>query len=210
MIRKTAVLIAGVLLLSGCSSHSKYAQRLRSSDVSERRSAAQELRGIGRNDKLVPALLEACRDPDSSVRSFAFLALANQNPTIPGVPEAILLALDDTVLDVRRSAVSSLGAFNPFPNVCFPAMIKLLVDKDHLIRSMASGTFIDLGKISVPILTRALKDKNPEMRMAVADIMGSIGADAKAALISLRRLAENDDDLRVREVAQRAVDRIEE
>jgi HEAT repeat protein len=61
---------------------------------------------------------------------------------------------------------------------------------------------------AVPILVRSLGNRAPEDRQTAARRLGSIGLDAEAALIDLRRAIEDKEEI-VRDAASAAVRRIE-
>ena len=199
--------------LLGCASNNKkfsdHAARLESSNVSERRAAAQELRLAPRDEKVVPLVLKACRDNDADVRMHGFFALGKMDPGIEGVVPVAFEGLADTVIDVRRAAVSALSEFNPFPNVLFPPLAKLLVDEDEIIRKLVFTTFADLQGAGVGSLIRYMGDKNADLRLAVITALGTVGPQAKNALVRLKKAAEEDEDERVKEAAQKAIKRIE-
>jgi len=209
------IILAAVVCISliGCASNNKqlmaHSQRLESSNVNERRAAAQELRIAPRDEKVVPLILKACRDEDADVRMFGFFALGRMDPAIEGVVPVLFDGLRDTVLDVRRAVVSALSELNPFPNVLFPQMTRLLIDEDERIRKLVLTAFADMQGAGIGSLIRSLSDKNPELRIAAITALETIGPTAKNALIRLRKVAEEDEDEEVKEAAKKAIARIE-
>jgi len=209
------IVVAAVVCIAvlGCASNAKkfseHGQRLESSNVSERRAAAQELRLAPRDEKIVPLILRACRDEDPDVRMHGFFALGKMDPGVEGVVPVLFDGLRDTVIDVRRAVVSALSELNPFPNVLFPPMTKLLVDEDEKIRKLVLTTFADMQGAGIGSLIRHLSDKNADLRLAAVTALETIGPLAKNSLPRLRKLAEEDEDERVKEAAQKAIERIE-
>ncbi|MDR0307652.1 MAG: HEAT repeat domain-containing protein [Chitinispirillales bacterium] len=212
MIRTALTAAVCIIVMAGCSSSKKYVQyeqRLGSPDVSERRATAQELRGAQRDDKLVPSILQACRDEDPDVRMHGFFALGKMNPVVEGVIPAVFEGLRDSVTDVRRAAVSALSEFNPFPNVCLPPLTKLLADPDDAVRKLVQAAFADLQGVGVGSLIRFADDKNADLRLAIITMLGTIGPPAKSALIKLNKISGEDEDEQVREMAQWAAKQID-
>jgi len=201
---------AALAALSGCGpSHKVYAQRMNSTSVAERRAAAKELRVAKRDPKLVPVILQACRDSDPDVRMYAFFALGRVNPHEEGVVVTLIAGTTDTSVDVRRAVAASMGELNPFPSACIPYMVKMLTDKDAKVRNMVVNAFSDLEGQGVGTLLRHIDSKDVEQRLAIVNVLGLIGTPAKSALTRLKRMSTDDDDLRVREAAARAVKLVE-
>jgi HEAT repeat protein len=182
---------------------------MNSGSVQERRSAARDLRGQPRSSKLVPYILQACRDSDADVRMYGFYALGKVDPRDGDVISAILDGVADTVVDVRRALASSLGTLSPFPNTCIPHMVKMLTDPDDKVRKLIFTALSDLQGAGVGSLMRNIDVKDEELRLAVIGVLAQIGPDAKAALPRLKQIAQEDEDLRFREAAGRAVKYIE-
>jgi HEAT repeat protein len=207
-----AALALALLTAPGCGpSHKELALRMGSGDASVRRSAAKELRGQRRNAKLVPIILQACRDEDVDVRMFGFYAMANVNAREEGVVQVLIAGMADTSVEVRRAVTASLGSLDPFPNTCVPYMVKLLLDPDDKVRGLAVSALADLQGGAVGSLMRGLGGKDAKMRLAVIGVLGQIGSPAgKPALPMLKRLAQDDEDVKIREAAERAVKYIEQ
>ena len=204
-----AVCLGTAALFECGPSHKVYAQRINSTSVTERRAVAKDLRGAKRDAKLVPVILQACQDPDADVRMYAYFAIGKADPREEGVVAAVLAGMADTVVDVRRAVAASLGELSPFPNNLIPPMVKMLVDPDERTRTMIINAFTDLEGAGVGSLLRHLDSKDTKLRLAIVNVLGMIGPPAKNTLTRLRRMSKEDDDLRVREAAERAVNHIE-
>jgi len=208
MIRKitiTAVCVA-LAVLCGCApSYKVYAKRMNSSSVEERRAAAKELRAVPKDKKYDPVILRACRDRDADVRMYGYFAIKKIDAREEGVIDALFDGIRDTVVDVRRAVASSLGEINPFPNTLLPAMVKLLTDPDEQIRKMMISAFSNLQGIGVPALMRHIETKDEELRLAIVNVLGQIGPAAKGGLARLKKMSTEDEDLRIRESAERAI-----
>jgi HEAT repeat protein len=199
-----------LVVLSGCGpSYKVYAQRINSTSVAERRAVAKELRGAKRDAKLVPVILQACQDQDADVRMYAYFAIGKADPREEGVVAAVLAGMADTVVDVRRAVAASLGELSPFPNNLLPPMVKMLIDPDERTRTLIINAFTDLEGAGVGSLLRHLDTKDVNLRLAVVNVLGMVGSPAKNALARLKSMSKEDDDLRIREAAERAVGRIE-
>jgi HEAT repeat protein len=207
-----SVAVIALTLLSGCGpSHKEFALRMNSGDVSVRRSAAKELRGQSRKAALVPVILQACRDEDADVRMYGFYAIGRVDAREEGVVAALIDGMADTSVEVRRAVTASLGSLDPFPNTCVPYMVKLLLDPDDKVRSLTASALADLQGGAVGSLIRALGGKDDKMRLAVIGVLAQIGSPAgKPALSMLKQIAQNDEDTKIREAAQRAVKYIED
>jgi HEAT repeat protein len=113
---KRILCITLIIALSGCTktppkmAGSKWAEALHSPDVRTRKHAAFTLGNIGPSDPAVlPALLEALKDADPTVRCEAILALLKYGP---GAQEAIPLLTEVQAKDrdarVRAYAAQAL------------------------------------------------------------------------------------------------------
>lgn len=83
----------------------------------------------------VPALFEALKDTDASLRYWAALALGE----IDAVAIPVLIkALSDTDFCVRWGAASALGQFGPVAKDAVPALVERLNDSHEYVRRRAS------------------------------------------------------------------------
>jgi len=197
--------------LSGCGPSPKiFAERMNSADASTRRGAAKDLRGKKRiKGRLVPVLLQACRDPDVDVRVYGYYAVGRADPYEEGVVSAILDGMVDTSVEVRRAVASSLGMIDPFPSTCLPHLVKLLIDPDEKVRKLAFAAVADREKDAMGSLMRSIDSKDDKLRLAVINVMAQIGGPAKSALPKLRQIAREDENKELRDAAERAVKFIE-
>jgi HEAT repeat protein len=206
-----AAVIAAVLSAAGCGPSPKlFAQRMNSGDAAVRRAAAKELRVQPKHKaKLVPVILQACRDPDLDVRVYGYYAIGLADPREEGVVGAILEGMADTSAEVRRAVASSLGVLDPFPNTCVPYMVKLLVDPDERTRKLVFSALADLESGSIGSLIRNIDAKDDTLRLAVIGVLAQIGEPAKSALPRLRQIAREDGNDEIRAAAEKAVKFIE-
>jgi HEAT repeat protein len=215
MIKKISIAVLFLTLAVGYAhaglNYKKLAQQLESGDVAVRQEAAKQLRGAKKNKKLDPVILQACRDKDEDVRIYGYFAIGKIDTRHD--PEAVVQVLIDGLADpsvhVRRATVSSMGYINPFPNSCLPYMVRLLVDPDETTRNMIKTVFADIQGLGTGALMRQIDSKDADLRLAIVNTLGAMGPQAKSTLPRLRKIAGEDEDLRVKEAAERAIKSIE-
>ncbi|MGB6688443.1 MAG: HEAT repeat domain-containing protein [Terracidiphilus sp.] len=72
--------------------------------------------------KAIPALIEALKDTDPTVRSYAALALGNIPRDMRAAVPALIDALQDKDRSVRENAIQSLGSIAQIPEMAVPAL----------------------------------------------------------------------------------------
>jgi len=169
--------------------------------------ATSALRQIGK--LAVPALTEALKDQDDSVREYVASVLGKiRDPT--AIP-ALLEVLTDENDQVREAAVSALGDIGD--PTAIPVLTKALRDESHKARESAVFALREIvrrtGKPAVPALIEALiealRDENDSVREIVVSALGEIGGPtAIPALIEALR----DDNVRKRATSALAGARI--
>ncbi len=176
---------------------------LRHDDPSTRGLAASMLRecGVLARDSW-PDLLLSLKDPHEQVRVYAAASLG----AIGADSQEVVAALVEVLMqggEAARSAAASLGRIGPEARDAVPAL------EDALKRG--PGWWVAakaLGKIGgaevVPILTRALKSGNGDIRLESARQLGELGALSASALPSLRECLR-DEKAYVRKAATTAV-----
>lgn len=91
-----------------------------------RQTATDSLARIGM--PALPALIEALKDPQASVRDRAAHALARMGPPASQAVPALIDALEDPDWRVRRSAARALGQIGPSAEAAVPALIEVIRD----------------------------------------------------------------------------------
>ena len=164
---------------------------LRSKDVDNRRSAANELADLGAEAKpAVPALIRAMKDADPFVRRFAARALGAIGPA-KGSVGALATALNDKdarVVDAAARALGGMGKYGVKPLASIVSNKKL----DGTTRRRAITSIKNIGadaREAVPALIEALKDR--DMRTSAVQALGAIGPGAKPALEVLKTMMED-------------------
>ncbi len=151
-----------------------------------------ELLGITLSDKAIPALLEALKDEDSSVRWSAAYALENIGNE--AAVTALLEAWKDEDSSVRWSAAYALE--NIGNEAAVTALLEAWKDEDYFVRWSAADALENIGnEAAVTALLEAWKDEDYSVRWSAADALENIGNEA--AVTALLE-AWKDEDYSVR------------
>jgi HEAT repeat protein len=165
-----------------------------------------------RTDRAVSAILTALLDPDATVRETAIGTLIkigesaerslskwlrDRNPEVkkgalmvlsrmrPEVSSQILFSsLQDPDAEVRAMVASALEAIDWHPENDYQGAILLFAQKKWIELGKT-------GKTAVGVLTEGLTDRDPEVRRASADLLGTIGG--KTAVSALMEGLHNED-----------------
>jgi HEAT repeat protein len=128
----------------------------------------------------IPALVEALKDIDDSVRRFAAFALGK----IPGDRQVAVPALIEALQDknelVRESAAMSLGSIGQNPELTVPALVRALKYDDFSVGRSAMGSLIGFGpaaRTALPDLTALLKEKTRQKNSWVSSGSGSLPSE---------------------------------
>ena len=121
----------------------------------------------------VPDVIELLDDADTGVIAAAIHTLAELDDP-RGVAPAIRCvgSSSPAVREALDFAVSRFGA-----RVASP-LVDMLISDDPLVTDQATGLLRSLGKGALSALQRKLESDLPEMRIAVAAVMGGLGAGA--------------------------------
>ncbi len=159
------------------------------------------------DDKAIPVLLEMLKSNDAKIRSYAVQALVFQ----VGIKDEIVVpalvgALKDEDVGVRRAASTALATVAIEGNIAVPSLIEAIEDKDVEVRYTAAYALRNFGKdkIVLPALIKALEDSNAYARSGAALALAQIGADTKIAIPALIK-ALKDDNSAVRSYAAYAL-----
>jgi HEAT repeat protein len=112
----------------------------------------------------------------------------------------------------RYAALKSLGDYGPKAKEAVPAMMTLVKDPSDTVRV---GAVYALGKIgpaaaaAVPALAAALEDPDKEVRAGAAYSLPALGPQSAEAWTALQRAAARDSDPEVRQVAAKAMTKIQ-
>src|SRR6516164_4311805 len=107
--------------------------------------------------------------------------------------DALLAALANRNIEMRRLAVWGLRDFGPDARAAVPALINLLHDPDDQIRAGAAGALGNGGPVAkeLPALIEALKDPAPPVQYGAVKSLARIGPAAKAAVPALLARMDN-------------------
>jgi HEAT repeat protein len=171
-----------------------------------RQSAIQTLGSLGK--EAVPATCAALADKDPSVQMTAVRTLAKIGKDAKQAIAALkMTATTAENADVRSAAATVVGRLGKEGEKALLGML----GRDDSATRMACLQFMGkqskAPKSSVPDLMKALTDKEADVRVLAAHVLGLIGPDAKAALPALEK-ALKDDDERVQMIAEKAIKKI--
>ncbi|WP_416676364.1 HEAT repeat domain-containing protein [Egbenema bharatensis] len=171
---------------------------LNDTDNIVRASAAEALRSTGAQaQNALPKMIEMLQsDPDGDVRSSVAVAIALIN-------EDIRSSADPTSPEIVSSNRTIVRALNQALND--PSWLVRRASAEG-INSMAQGGVA--VQETIPNLRKVLHDQNGTLRTYAALALGSIGADANAAVPDLKQLLTNDENPYVRGIAASALGRI--
>jgi HEAT repeat protein len=159
-------------------------------DWTVRQYAIQALASIGPDAKEAgPALNQAFQDKMDQVRNEVAPALAKI-----GALDALLDGLNNENPQTRTGVIQALGGMKEKAKQVVPALVKALHEDKHAPnRRSAAYALGNLGGAGpVPALAQALKDTDAEVRLAAADALRSIGADARPAIDPLFGVLKSD------------------
>lgn len=119
-------------------------------------------------------------------------------PNSPHVVEALIGALGDSIDAVRLSAGVALTAEGVRAEGAVPALHNALHDSAHAAVRWQAAMILgrlgpSAGQASVPALTEALSDREPEVRAAAAEALGKIGQASVTALPQIFLLVRDPD-----------------
>jgi RNA polymerase sigma factor (sigma-70 family) len=150
----------------------------------------------------IPALIKLLQEDD--IRATAVDALARfREVAVPALSEA----LRDRHAKIRNGAAVSLCLIPGQAKQAIPGLIQAAADNNWSIHQNAEGALVQLGADAVPALVEALKDKDPVIRTASAQILGQIGPSAASSALPALARAMGDDNENVRKAAAKAYKR---
>jgi HEAT repeat protein len=161
--------------------------------------AAQALWVIERRaDDIVPTLIKVLEDRDGQVRARAAFALG----MLRGEAKAAVPQLNDALKDgnpsLRLAAATALGKIGPPARVAYPTLDHLTKDDHAEIKKAASTAMKEIGrpqKTDVQtLLIPALKNDNPQYRMAATVCLWMLYREAREAVGPLSELLTDPDE----------------
>jgi HEAT repeat protein/S1-C subfamily serine protease len=155
------------------------------SDAGMRRDAAKALGKIGSavKSQAFPVLAAALEDTDKEVRMAAAEAMASLGPLERDDLRVVLKVLKSTDPDLRARAARALGQFPAQAKEVIPELVTAYnapgADKQLRVEVVTSlGNFGPEAVAALPVLTEALKSRQPELVRAACQAAGKLGAEA--------------------------------
>jgi HEAT repeat protein len=124
--------------------------------------------------------------------------------------DGLVKRLQDADAGKRVEAVQELAKLGDEARPAYAALLEAVKDQDAAVRDQASATIAGLKATSaeLPMLRAALRDPSPALRGVAAGALGDLGQQAKGELVFLRVMTL-DENVSVKEAAQKAVERVE-
>jgi len=172
-------------------------QQLKAPEAEKRSAAAMELANLGEEAAPAVAALQAgLKDQDPMVRAHCARALGHiGKPAAMPAVEALALQLADPDIHARRAAMHALRMIKPGPDKVVPLMLKALGDKEPAVVLNALHTLAEVGEPAVAPMIEALKDDRTDYWACI--VLSEIGPAAKDAVPQLIEKL-NDDEQEVR------------
>ena len=177
-----------------------------------RREAALALGRMGTRARVVaPTLMEGLNDPDPIVRRECLVALAEIAPKGQSAVNVFTKILGTPDPELRSVACYALGRIGKSASSAIPALNQMLKGSDPHEKTLAAWALVRVSpdvktkEVAMPLLVAALHgDRNPQIRLQMAETLGEIGTDSTLAKEALE-LALKDSDESVRNAADKAI-----
>jgi len=150
---------------------------LRDSEPENRQLAATLLGDCGPSAKSSwRDLLHCMKDADAQVRINATAALGAIGIRSDEVVSGLIESLEsDKEIEARRAAAASLGKIGPAARKAVPVLAKILQEADRQSKGETTGWWVAAealggigGEDALQVLTKTLKNKDPDIRIAAA------------------------------------------
>jgi len=160
-------------------------------------SSAKLLMNYG--DAAVPYLINALVSTDKNLKTKSISILENTRLTnSDAVPDLINLLADESK-SIRLKAIKILGNMK---GLAKDAIIPLLSVRENY--SEVQTALVNIGPSDYDAIVQGLTNINDDIKISAADVLHSIGSDAKIALLDLYRLLKSNNE-KVRESAAKAI-----
>jgi HEAT repeat protein len=192
VVRKVLVvlILACWPLAASAADVSELIKKLGSKDNEVRRSAAEELKELGKEAiPAVQALTAALKDSDRYVRRFSAQALGNIGPDAKSSINGLAGLLDDGGKNVREAAVKALAKMGP---AAVPALSKAARGGSSDVQELAIPALGKAGPEGLPALISVIKDAKIDAslrRMAVGAVV-PMGKEAHSAVSALAEVVK--------------------
>lgn len=141
----------------------------------------------------IPVLIEALKNGDPCIRSWAATALGEIRSDAKCAIPALVRALKDNHVAVRSRAANALGQIGATRNIV-PALTQALQDKNWYVCSMVARTLGQIGSdasCAVPALVETIKYRHPGMEESLM-ALGRIGQEASFAVPTLVKIIREE------------------
>lgn len=140
-------------------------------------------------------MLAAARDPAAAVRARVTRELGSRFAPEPHA--ALVAALDDASVEVRREAVAAVRETGAGVLVVAPALVRRLQDADPEVRAGAAAALggADLeAAVAIPGLIAALGDEVSDVRAAAVDALRTLQAGTPDSVAALARTLRDEEE----------------
>jgi HEAT repeat protein len=139
----------------------------------------------GEEDRVKKLIVKLLEDKEVKQRRLALFELEIVGPRVPGVLQAVTIALEkDADPVVRSDAALTLGRMMEDAKDSVPALARALrADKDERVRESAARALLQMmphAKKALPQLAEALQDSSAPTRAAAAEAIKELGEQAKS------------------------------
>jgi HEAT repeat protein len=166
-------------------------KKLGNRDNEVRRSAANDLRELGKDAKpAIKALTKALRDRDLFVRRWSAEALGKIGPDAKDAIPELSKLLNDRDKAVRQSAVKAIGQMG---EAGVPALARALKGGTSDVKENAVNALGEVGPVAVPALSDAIRDVKMDSalrRKAIESVLKQ-GNEARKAIPALVAALKN-------------------
>jgi HEAT repeat protein len=181
---------------------------VKDSDSSVRLLAMTALRGIGSEaEEAAPVLAEVLKDDNAALRLEAAVTLVRLHREAKNAVPIVFAAALDKASAEQSLAVEALGWVGPWAQEAMPFLLAALQKEE--MRAGAVPLLVKIGKASVAELRELLNSKDDRVRLAVVEVLGQIGPEARSALLGVNTLALKDPNAEVRAAAKKASQQIQ-
>jgi HEAT repeat protein len=151
----------------------------------------------------VAELVKLLDDKNADVRSEVPLALGKIGPAAKAAVPALLKALEaqqETDEHAACGIAHALGKIGPPAADAVPALSKAAAGKHEALAAVGAWALVQIrpkdaktAAIAVPVLVRALGDRDPLFRHGAAEALGQLGPLGKPAAAALKKALKDED-----------------
>ncbi|HEV3028448.1 MAG TPA: alpha-L-fucosidase, partial [Planctomycetota bacterium] len=157
--------------------------------------------------RALAALTKSLRDTSPDVRRVLVTIVIRLGPKAAGAATPLIDLLQDADAGIRALTCAAFREIGPGAKAGVPGLIVRLADPDADVRGGAEQALVRIGPDGVAPVARALKERDPGVRRAAAEILGALGGESKSASADLAD-ATKDGDPGVRKAATEALQKI--